>query len=134
MSRITRTSRRAAEQKISETSLYAERVRVYPKAVSGIARNLKWGVLLFCLAIYYMLPWVRWYRGPGRPDQALLLDIADRRFYIFNLEFWPQDIYFLAGALILGAVGLFLVTSLAGRVWCGYACPQTVWTDLFMWI
>lgn len=134
MSRITRTGRRAAEQKLSETGMYADRVRVYPKAVSGIARNLKWAVLLFCLAVYYTLPWVRWDRGPGRPSQALLLDIADRRFYVFHLEFWPQDIYFLAGALILSAVGLFLVTSLAGRVWCGYACPQTVWTDLFMWI
>ena len=64
----------------------------------------------------------------------MLLDLPHRRFYLFNLELWPQDIYVLAGALILSAVGLFLVTSLAGRVWCGYACPQTVWTDLFMWV
>ena len=134
MSRINRTGRRAAEQKLSATGPYTDRVWVYPKAVSGIARDLKWAVLLFCLTVYYTLPWVRWDRGAGRPHQALLLDFADRRFYIFDMEFWPQDIYFLAGALILGAVGLFLVTSLVGRVWCGYACPQTVWTDLFMWI
>jgi cytochrome c oxidase accessory protein FixG len=91
-------------------------------------------VLIACLTIYYVLPWIRWDRGPGRPDQALLLSIAERRFYVFNLVLWPEDIYYLTGLLILGAVGLFLVTSLAGRVWCGYACPQTVWTDLFMWV
>jgi len=115
-------------------SLYAARVGVYPKAVKGPARTAKWGVLIFCLAVYYLLPWLRWNRGEGRVTQAVLLDLPNRRFYFFNLEFWPQDIYYLTGALILGAVGLFLVTSLAGRVWCGYACPQTVWTDLFMWV
>ena len=134
VSRITRTSRRAAAHELIETEFYADRVRVYPKAVGGIARDLKWAVLLFCLTVYYTLPWVRWERGPGRPNQALLLDIAHRRFYVFDLELWPQDIYFLAGGLILGAISLFLVTSLAGRIWCGYSCPQTVWTDLFMWV
>jgi cytochrome c oxidase accessory protein FixG len=91
-------------------------------------------VLIVCLVVYYALPWIRWDRGPGRPDQAVLLDLSARRFHFFNVEFWPQDIYYLTGALILAAVGLFLVTSLAGRVWCGYACPQTVWTDLFIWV
>jgi cytochrome c oxidase accessory protein FixG len=134
MSRINPASRRATETKVSQAGSYASRVKVYPKAVSGIARDLKWAVLLFCLTVYYTLPWVRWQRGPGRPDQALLLDIGNRRFYFFDIELWPQDIYFLTGALILAAVGLFLVTSLFGRVWCGYACPQTVWTDLFMWV
>jgi cytochrome c oxidase accessory protein FixG len=114
--------------------LYANRVRVYPKSVHGSVRRIKWAVLIFCLTVYYALPWLRWDRGPGRPGQALLLDIADRRFYIFGLEFWPQDIYYLTGLLILGAVGLFLVTSVAGRIWCGFTCPQTVWTDLFMWV
>ncbi len=131
---MDRTGRHGAEDKLSRSGFYADRVRIYPKAVSGIARNIKWAVLLFCLTVYYALPWVRWPRGAGRPDQALLLDFPHRRFYVFSAEFWPQDIYFLAGALILSAVALFLVTSLAGRVWCGYACPQTVWTDLFMWI
>ena len=70
----------------------------------------------------------------GQPTQAVLLDISRERFYFFNLELWPQDIWLLAGLLILGAVGLFLVTSLFGRLWCGYTCPQTVWTDLFMWV
>lgn len=134
MARVRPVGRRAAEEKLSHGGAYADRIRVYPKAVHGIARNIKWAVLLFCLTVYYLLPWVRWNRGTGRPDQAVLLDLVHRRFYVFDVELWPQDIYFLAGGLILGAVGLFLVTSLAGRVWCGYACPQTVWTDLFMWI
>jgi cytochrome c oxidase accessory protein FixG len=124
----------AAEAKLSHASLYADRVRVYPKSVFGPARTFKWSVLVVCLGIYYLLPWLRWDRGPGQPSQAVLLDIGRERFYFFNIEFWPQDIYYLTGALILGAVSLFLVTSLVGRAWCAYACPQTVWTDLFMWI
>ena len=115
-------------------SLYANRVRVYPKTVHGRMRQIKWAVLILCLVIYYVLPWLRWYRGPNQPTQAVLLDISTERFYFFNLELWPQDIWLLAGLLIMAAVTLFLVTSLVGRVWCGYACPQTVWTDLFMWI
>ena len=124
----------AHETRQSHVGLYAARAAVYPKAVHGPARTVKWGILGFCLAVYYLLPWLRWDRGPGRVSQAVLLDLPNRRFYFFNIEFWPQDIYYLTGALILAAVGLFLVTSLAGRVWCGYACPQTVWTDLFMWV
>ena len=111
---------------------FEDHKKVYPKTVYGKVRTLKWAVLGFCLTVYYALPWIRWDRGPGQPDQALLLDIYDRRFYFFNLEFWPQDIYYLTGLLILAALGLFLVTSLFGRIWCGFACPQTVWTDLFM--
>jgi cytochrome c oxidase accessory protein FixG len=129
---ISRT--RIAEEKLSEPALFASQVTIYPKAVRGPARNIKWGVLVFCLAVYYILPWVRWDRGPGVVSQAVLLDLPGRRFYLFGLELWPQDIVYLSGGLILAAVGLFLVTSLAGRVWCGYACPQTVWTDLFMWV
>ncbi len=124
----------ADEGKLSRPLLYAPQVIVYPKAVRGPARTFKWAVLVFCLVTYYVLPWLRWDRGPGRVSQAVLVDLPNRRFYLFNAELWPQDIYFLAGGLILSAVALFLVTSLAGRVWCGYSCPQTVWTDLFMWI
>ncbi|CAH2599703.1 Nitrogen fixation protein FixG [Rhodovastum atsumiense] len=127
-------ARRADEPKLSPTGLYAGHTKVYPKAVTGPARAVKWGILAFCLSVYYLLPWVRWDRGPGRVSQAVLLDLPNRRFYFFDLVFWSEDIYYLTGLMILGAVGLFLVTSLAGRVWCGYACPQTVWTDLFMWI
>jgi len=115
-------------------SLYASRVRVYPKTVRGRMRQIKWAVLILCLVIYYVLPWLRWHRGPNQPGQAVLLDISTERFYFFNLELWPQDIWLLAGLLIMAAVTLFLVTSLVGRVWCGYSCPQTVWTDLFVWI
>jgi cytochrome c oxidase accessory protein FixG len=114
------------------SSLYASRVRVYPRSVQGPVRRLKWAVLGLCLGIYYLLPWLRWDRGEGAPDQAVLLDLWHERFYFFSLELWPQDIYFLAGALIMAAVSLFLVTSLFGRLWCGFTCPQTVWTDLFM--
>ena len=133
MSRLNER-RRQLEQDLGGTHLYASRVRVYAKAVQGKMRRIKWAVLAFCLTVYYLLPWLRWYRGPGRPDQAVMLDVAGRRYYFFNFEFWPQDIYLLTGALIVAAVGLFLVTSLFGRVWCGYSCPQTVWTDLFMWV
>ena len=83
------------------------------------------------LAIYYVTPWLRWDRGPYAPDQAVLVDLANRRFYMFSIEIWPQEFYYVAGLLIMAGIGLFLVTSAVGRAWCGYACPQTVWTDLF---
>ncbi len=114
--------------------LYANRARIYPQKVEGPFRRFKWAVLILLLAIYYLAPWLRWDRGPGVPDQALLIDMPARRAYFFFIEIWPQEIYYLTGLLVLGAVGLFLVTSLFGRVWCAYTCPQTVWTDLFMWV
>jgi len=117
-----------------EIKFYTDRVKVYPAAVSGPVRRIKWLLLIACLTVYYSVPWLRWHRGEGLPDQAVLLDISGRRAYFFDLVIWPQQIYLLTGALILGAVGLFLVTSLFGRVWCGYFCPQTVWTDLFLWV
>jgi cytochrome c oxidase accessory protein FixG len=90
-------------------------------------------LLLFAtLGLYYIIPWIRWDRGPGAPDQAVLADFAVGRFYFFGLEIWPQEVYYITGLLILAAVGLFLATALFGRVWCGYFCPQTVWTDLFL--
>jgi cytochrome c oxidase accessory protein FixG len=135
MSRISKADRQIQLQREEAGDhLYANRVRVYPKSVHGPVRRFKWAVLIVCLAIYYLLPWLRWHRGVNEPDQAVLLSIWNERFYFFDLKFWPQDIYYLTGLLIMGAVGLFLVTSLLGRVWCGYTCPQTVWTDLFMWI
>ena len=114
--------------------IYASRIKVYPKSVDGKFRRLKWAVLTFCLGLYYFAPWIRWDRGPGAPHQALLIDLPGRRAYFFFIEIWPQEVYFLAGLMIFGAVALFLVSSLFGRLWCGYACPQTVWTDLFMWV
>ncbi|MGE0222182.1 MAG: cytochrome c oxidase accessory protein CcoG [Acetobacteraceae bacterium] len=135
MSNVRKSDRQLQlQQEEAGQHLYANRVRVYPKAVQGPVRRFKWAVLIVCLSLYYLMPWLRWERGVNQPNQAVLLDLSRERFYFFSLEFWPQDIYYLTGLLIMGAVGLFLVTSLVGRVWCGYACPQTVWTDLFMWV
>ena len=113
-------------------SLYAAREPIFPKRVYGRFRNLKWAVMLVTLGIYYLTPWIRWDRGPNLPDQAVLVDLAGRRFYFFWIEIWPHEFYFVAGLLIMAGLGLFLFTSALGRVWCGYTCPQTVWTDLFI--
>ena len=115
-------------------SLYARREPVYPKAVDGRFRRLKWLVMAVTLTIYYVTPWLRWDRGPYAPDQAVLVDLAHRRFYFGPIEIWPHEFYYVAGLLIMAGVGLFLMTSVVGRAWCGYACPQTVWTDLFQHI
>jgi len=115
-----------------DRSLYAGRQKVYPKLAHGRFRAIKWLVMAATLGIYYALPWLRWHRGPDLPDQAVLLDMAHNRFFFFFLEIWPQEFYFVTGLLVLAALTLFLVTSVAGRVWCGYTCPQTVWTDLMV--
>jgi cytochrome c oxidase accessory protein FixG len=114
--------------------LYAKRKAVFPQKIDGPFRRLKWLVMLVTLGIYYGTPWVRWDRGPYAPDQAVLVDLAHRRFYMFGIEIWPHEFYFVAGMLIMAGIGLFLVTSAVGRAWCGYSCPQTVWTDLFQHI
>ncbi|MFD1342573.1 cytochrome c oxidase accessory protein CcoG [Litorisediminicola beolgyonensis] len=113
-------------------SLYAARVPIFPRRVSGWYRRLKWAIMAVTLAVYYLTPWIRWDRGPNLPDQAVLVDLANRRFYFFWIEIWPHEFYFVAGLLIMAGLGLFLFTAALGRVWCGYACPQTVWTDLFL--
>ncbi|GEP55072.1 cytochrome c oxidase accessory protein CcoG [Reyranella soli] len=119
-------------QRKAEVPLYLKRIKVYPRAVGGQWRRIKWAALLLLLGVYYLVPWLRWDRGPGAPDQAILIDLDGRRGWFFDVVIWPQEVYFVTGLLILGAIGLFLATSLFGRVWCGFACPQTVWTDLFM--
>ncbi|MBT9246940.1 cytochrome c oxidase accessory protein CcoG [Gemmobacter fulvus] len=113
-------------------SLYAAREPIFPRRVKGTFRTLKWWLLALMLGAYYLAPWIRWDRGPALPDQAVLLDLANRRFFFFMIEIWPHEFYFVAGLLIMAGLGLFLFTSAAGRVWCGYACPQTVWTDLMI--
>ena len=114
--------------------LYAKRKQIYPKLAHGKFRTIKWIVMAATLGVYYGLPWVRWNRGEGIPDQAVLADFSSEKFYFFFIELWPQDIHYMAGGLILASLLLFLVTSLLGRVWCGYTCPQTVWTDLYIWV
>ena len=117
-----------------EGPLYAARKKVYPQSVKGTYRRVKWAVLCITLGIYYLLPFVRWDRGPNAPSQAVLIDFPSRRFYFFFIEIWPQEFYYLTGLLILAAMALFLMNAVAGRLWCGYLCPQTVWTDLFQTI
>ncbi|MEM6602559.1 MAG: cytochrome c oxidase accessory protein CcoG [Pseudomonadota bacterium] len=106
--------------------------RIYPKSIKGKFRTLKWIIMALALFVYYGLPWVRYDRGAHAPDQAVLIDMIDGRGYFFFIEIWPQEVYYLTAILIVAAVGLFLITSLMGRVWCGYFCFQTIWTDLFI--
>ena len=117
-----------------EGPLYASDKRVYPQGVRGFYRRVKWILLCLTLGVYYFLPFVRWDRGPDEPGQAVLVDLVHRKFYFFFIEIWPQEVYYLTGLLIIAAMTLFLMNALAGRVWCGYLCPQTVWTDLFVMI
>ena len=112
--------------------LYEPRKKIFPKRVTGTFRRFKWLVMAITLGIYYLTPWIRWDRGPHAPDQAVLVDLANRRFYFFFVEIWPQEFFLVAGLLVMAGFGLFLVTSAVGRAWCGYTCPQTVWVDLFL--
>lgn len=112
-----------------EQSLYAVHQKIYPRAVSGIFNYWRVGLVLFTQIIFYGLPWITW-----NDRQAVLFDLGARKFYLFDWVFWPQDFVWLAGILIISALALFLFTAIAGRLWCGYACPQTVYTQLFIWI
>ncbi len=116
----------------ADIPLFAPSPKVYPQQVSGTYRRIKWAVLFVTLGIYYLLPFVRWDRGPNLPNQAVLIDFERTRFYFFFIEIWPQEFYYLTGLLIIAAVALFLLNAVAGRIWCGYTCPQTVWSDLFL--
>ena len=118
----------------NKIKLFEKQQKIYPKRVWGKYRKIKWLIMFITLGIYYFAPWIRWDRGLNAPDQAILLDIPNSRGYFFFIEIWPQEVYYITGLLIIAAVGLFLVTSLFGRAWCGYICPQTVWTDLFVWV
>jgi len=131
---VQRIDVEAVNKKGSRPPLYAPRKKIHPKRVFGFYRSFKWWVMAVTLGIYYITPWLRWDRGPGAPDQAVLIDMPNRRFYFFFIEIWPQEFYYIAGLLIMAGLGLFLVTSAVGRAWCGYSCPQTVWTDLFIWV
>lgn len=110
-------------------SLYEEHKKIYVRSISGLFTNWRWALVWITQILYYGLPWLPW---SGR--QAVLFDLVERKFYILGLVFWPQDVFFLAILLIISAYGLFLFTAVGGRLWCGYACPQTVYTEIFMWI
>ncbi|MGB3273510.1 MAG: cytochrome c oxidase accessory protein CcoG [Xanthobacteraceae bacterium] len=129
---VERLEAEAVNSAKARQPLYAPRKKIFPKRAFGAFRRFKWQVMAVTLAIYYLTPWLRWDRGPHAPDQAVLIDLAHRRFYFFFIEIWPQEFYYIAGLLVMAGIGLFLITSTVGRAWCGYACPQTVWVDLFL--
>jgi len=118
----------ARDQEV-EQALFARREKIFPREVHGLFAALRIGSAITLLGIFYGLPWINW---DGR--QSVLFDLPARKFYIFGLTFWPQDFLYLTFLLIIAAVALFFFTTLAGRLWCGYACPQTVWTETFLWI
>lgn len=114
-------------------SSFQERIDIFPRSVKGRYRSIKTSILVLAYSVYFLLPWLRWTREVG-PEQAILFDIEGRRFYIFDLVVYAQDIFWLAGLLLIAAFLLFFVTGLAGRVFCGYFCFQTLWTDVFIYI
>lgn len=114
---------------IETDSAYEARKKIQARSVSGVFSNWRWGFVWFTQIVFYGLCWLEW---NGR--QALLFDLVNRKFYIFGLVLWPQDVFYLAVLLIISAFALFLFTAVAGRLFCGYACPQTVYTEIFMWI
>ncbi len=113
----------------SVASLYASDTRIYARSVTGWFNRWRWAMVWATQLVFYGVPWLLL---NGR--QALLFDLVDRRFYIFNLVLYPQDLIYLTGLLIISALSLFLFTAVAGRLWCGYTCPQTVYTEIFMWV
>lgn len=113
-----------------EPELYAKREQVYPREVHGVFARWRFIMVAFTLGIYYVLPWINW----GERRQAFLIDLPGRKFNLFFWTFWPQDLFYLTAILIISALSLFLFTAVAGRLWCGYTCPQTVWTEVFLWI
>ena len=118
-----------ANAAVQEESLYEVRKKIYPRAVSGWFARWRWALVWFTQLLFYGLPWLEW---NGR--QALLFHLVERKFYLFGWVFWPQDVFYLAILLIISAYALFLFTAIAGRLWCGFACPQTVYTEIFLWI
>lgn len=123
-----------ATNSAANRKLFKSRVPIFPKEAEGRYRSIKWAMMAFTLSIYYLVPWLRWNRGATAPNQAVLVDLTHQRLYFFFIEIWPQEVYYITGLLILAAVSLFLINALFGRLWCGYSCPQTVWTDLFIWV
>ncbi len=125
----TQTRRNRNTDSQFDQSLYARREKIHPREVHGLFARLRVIGASVLMGIYYGLPWLTWDQR-----QAVLWDLPQRKFHIFGLTFWPQDFIYLATLLIIAALTLFFFTALAGRLWCGYACPQTVWTEVFLWI
>ena len=117
------------EQKPQTVSAYEKRRKIFAKGVRGFFDNWRIALVLLTQFIFFITPWIQW-----NDRQAVLLHLVERKFYIFGVIFWPQDVIYLAVLLIVSAYALFLVTAIAGRLFCGYACPQTVYTQIFMWI
>ena len=113
-----------------DAGLYAKRQRVYPREVHGVLATWRVTMVFATLGLYYFLPWINW----GDNRQAFLINLPNRKFNLFFWTFWPQDLFYLTAILIISALSLFLFTAVAGRVWCGFTCPQTVWTEVFLWI
>ncbi|MBB4268286.1 cytochrome c oxidase accessory protein CcoG [Roseospira visakhapatnamensis] len=113
-------------------SLYSDYEKVYPRRTEGQFRRIKTAMNTVLLSIFFIGPWLRWDRGPDAPGQAILIDMPGRKAYFFAIEIWPQEVYYLTGLLVIAAVTLFFATALLGRVWCGFACFQTVFTDVFV--
>ena len=119
----------AAVEEEKTISLYAASKKIQPRAVNGQYSRLRWAAVFLTQLVFYGLPWLEWGQR-----QAVLFDLGARRFYLFGLVLYPQDFIYLTGLLVIAALSLFLFTAVAGRLWCGYACPQTVYTEIFMWI
>jgi polyferredoxin len=114
---------------VAPVSFYEKHKKVYIRDVKGWWNNWRWILVFFTQILFYGAPWLEW---NGR--QAVLLHLVERKFYLFGLVLWPQDVFYLALLLIISAYALFLFTAVAGRLFCGYACPQTVYTEIFMWV
>jgi cytochrome c oxidase accessory protein FixG len=123
------TAAAAGDDTPALVSLYAKTKKIHPRAVSGWFAGWRWALVWATQLVFYGLPWLQW-----NERQAVLFDLAARRFYIFGLVLYPQDFIYLTGILIVSAYALFLFTAVAGRLWCGYACPQTVYTEIFLWV
>src|SRR5262249_28248270 len=118
-----------SEQPPQAVSLYEKQKKIYPRSVQGWFANWRWAMVWATQLLFYGLPWL-----PSNGRQAMLFDLAARRFYIFDLVLSPQDFIYLTAILVLAAFGLFFFTAVGGRLWCGYACPQTVYTEIFLWV
>ena len=124
-----RAAARSGDDEVLRVSMYEKQAKIYPRAVSGVFARWRWSMVGLTQIVFYGLPWLTW---NGR--QAVLFDLVERRFHVFGLMLWPQDLIYLAALLVISALALFFFTAVAGRLWCGYACPQTVYTEIFLWL